>query len=100
MNECANGEKSATKVRVLLLEERGNQRGTSPTERGHSDMNSINPHEVRIQLIQLVNKVSSHSVRAPGVYLLSLASLLGMHPARRPQEVLLAIRVKGEKFCL
>lgn len=88
------------KIRVLILEGRGNQGGTSLTVRGHSDMNSINPHEVRIQLIQLLNKVSSHSMRAPGVHLLSLASLFRTHPVPKPQEVLLVIRVKGEKVSL
>ena len=87
-------------VSVPVSGGRGNRRGASPPARGCSDMNSIHPHEVRIQLIQLLNKVSSRSVRVPGVRLLSLAALLGTHPAPRPQEVSLAIRAKGAKLCL
>lgn len=59
------------------MEGRDKQQGTSPAVRGHPDMNSIHPCEVRIQLIQLLNKASSCSVRVPGVRHLSPASLLG-----------------------
>lgn len=86
------------KLRVPVLEGIRNQREAS-TARGHSDMNSINPHEVRIQLIQPRSEVSSCSVRARRACCLSLASLLRA-PALRAQEILLAIRTKRTKLCL
>jgi hypothetical protein len=64
-------------VSAPVLEGRGNHQGTYLRARGHSDMNSIQPHSVRVQFIQLVNKVSSHSRRAPMVQHLSLLSALG-----------------------
>ena len=61
---------------VPILEGRDKQQGTSPAVRGHPDMNSIHPRGVRIQLIQLLNKVSSCSIRVPGGRHLSPASLI------------------------
>ena len=88
------------KLRVPALEGIRNHGREAPTARGHSDLNSINPHKVRIQLIQLLSEASFCNVRAPGVCCLSLASLLRTHPALRLQEILLAIRTKGAKLCL
>lgn len=51
------GEINHNEIRSSYFGGKGNQQGTSPAARGHSDVNSINPHEVRIQLIQLPNKV-------------------------------------------